>query len=564
MSILTKNVLMGRDLVAGTLSGELLVNAQGAHFGSRSLDLALTAVIDKVIADDASNAATDLAGRNALVAAANAESSARQSAEAAIQADVDQNESDSDASHVAATAARAANESARDASIAASKVTADAAIVTAKGLADTAIANELAARLSAEGAIDARVDAILSGSSESLDQFVEVVAAFEAADGTLSGSIGALTTAASTDRALIRTEIAAAKVVDDAALATELVARADGDAAERSFALAARNVIIAQHGADDGAAATARGVIQADVDANEAAALSARNTMQADVDQNEADADASFATALAARAAMNTAAAAESTARQAAEAAIATDLGEYETSNDAALAAVVATHGADDSANVAARLVLTNGLAAEIVRAGAKEDLIDARVDAILSGSSSALDQFVEVVAAFEAADGTLSGSIGALTTAASADRALIRSEIAAAKLVDDAALAAELAARIADVNAEETRALAAEAAVRSEFAAADTSAATFNLSARNVIIAQHGTDDAAALAARGVIQADVNANELEEKARMDEAGGFHAESTATSWAMGWGAGKPRVSFAIAAGGAITMSVDVE
>jgi hypothetical protein len=261
---------------------------------------------------------------------------------------------------------------------------------------------------------------------------------------------------------------------------------------------------------------------------------------------------------------MSAAATAESTARQAAEAAIATDLGEYETSNDAALAAVVATHGADDVAAAAARLVLTNGLAAEIVRAGAKEDLIDARVDAILSGSSSALDQFVEVVAAYELADGNLQTSVTNLSTAASADRALIRSEIAAAKLVDDAALAAELAARIADVDAEETRALAAEAAVRSEFAAADSSAASFNLAARNAIIATHGADDAAALAARNTMQADVDANELEEKARMDEAGGFHAESTATSWAMGWGAGKPRVSFEIAAGGAITMSVDVE
>ena len=546
MTILTKNVLMGKDIVSGVLSGELKVANLAGEASGLGLDGALLALLNKSDAE----IARALAAEAAMNAAAASESTARQSAEAGIQAALDTQEAKEAAFEVSsaaamvagdaaerthAVAARAANESARDASIA-----------TAKGLADTAIANELAARLSAESAIDARVDAILSGSSESLDQFVEVVAAYTAADGNLQTSVTNLSNTASTDRALIRTEIAAAKVVDDAALAAELVARADGDAAERSFALAARNVIIAQHGADDAAAATARGVIQADVDANEVASV------------------ASFAAATAARGVMSAAATAESTARQAAEAAIATDLGQYETSNDAALAAVVATHGADDVAAAAARLVLTNGLAAEIVRAGAKEDLIDARVDAILSGSSSALDQFVEVVAAYELADGNLQTSVTNLSTAASADRALIRSEIAAAKLVDDAALAAELAARIADVDAEETRALAAEAAVRSEFAAADSSAASFNLAARNAIIATHGADDAAALAARNTMQADVDANELEEKARMDEAGGFHAESTATSWAMGWGAGKPRVSFEIAAGGAITMSVDVE
>ena len=129
----------------------------------------------------------------------------------------------------------------------------------------------------------------------------------------------------------------------------------------------------------------------------------------------------------------------------------------------------------------------------------------------------------VEVVAAYTAADGNLQTSITGLSTAAAADRAL----------------------------------------VRSEFAAADTSAAAANLAARNAIIAQHGADDGAAATARGVIQADVNANELEEKGRMDAAGGFHAESTASSWAMGWGAGKPRVSFAIDSG-VVTMSVDVE
>jgi hypothetical protein len=284
MAILTKNVLMGKDIVRGALSGELLVADQAGGFSGKSLDTALAALVAKIIADDASNAATDLAGRNALSAAAAAESTARIAAESGIQSALDVQEAKEAAFEVSSAAAmvagdaaerahalsaRNANESARDTGIAAAKVTADAAIVSAKSLADTAIANELAARLAAEGAIDARVDAILSGSSASLDQFVEVVAAYTAADGNLQTSVTNLSTAAATDRALVRSEFAAA------------------DVSAASFNLAARNAIIAQHGADDGAAATARGVIQADVDANEAAALAARNTMQADVNANE-------------------------------------------------------------------------------------------------------------------------------------------------------------------------------------------------------------------------------------------------------------------------------------
>ena len=383
MAILTKHVLMGKDIVRGALSGELLVADQAGGFASKNLDSALAALVAKIIADDATVAGDALAARNALSAAAAAESTARVAAEAAIQADVDANEADGDTDRALIRTEMATNETARDSSIAA-----------AKSAADTAIANELAARLAAEGAIDARVDAILSGSSASLDQFVEVVAAYEAADGNLQTSVTNLSTAAAADRALVRSEFAAA------------------DTSAASFNLAARNAIITQHGVDDGLAATARGVIQADVDANEVDSL------------------ASFAAALAARNALSAAAALESTARQTAEA------------------------------------------------------LIDARVDAILSGSSASLDQFVEVVAAYEAADGNLQTSVTNLSTAAAADRAL----------------------------------------VRSEFAAADTSAASFNLAARNAIITQHGVDDGLAATARGVIQADVDANEVDSLASFAAA----------------------------------------
>lgn len=59
-------------------------------------------------------------------------------------------------------------------------------------------------------------------------------------------------------------------------------------------------------------------------------------------------------------------------------------------------------------------------------------NLVDDTVDNILSGSTQSLDTFVEVVQAFEAADGNLHNSITNLSTAAAADRELIRQELSA------------------------------------------------------------------------------------------------------------------------------------
>jgi len=59
-------------------------------------------------------------------------------------------------------------------------------------------------------------------------------------------------------------------------------------------------------------------------------------------------------------------------------------------------------------------------------------------------------------------------------------------------------------------------------------------------------------------------LETAVEANETEENGRLDKSGGFHVESTGTSWGLGWGSGKPRVAFAIEVDGSVTMSVDRE
>lgn len=65
-----------------------------------------------------------------------------------------------------------------------------------------------------------RIDAILAGSSESLDQFVEVVAAFEAADSNINNAITTLASDAATARSTLQTNLEAADTALDGRLTT--------------------------------------------------------------------------------------------------------------------------------------------------------------------------------------------------------------------------------------------------------------------------------------------------------------------------------------------------------
>jgi len=78
-------------------------------------------------------------------------------------------------------------------------------------------------------AVDTTVDTILSGSTESLDAFVEVVQAFQTADSENSGSITALAVAAQQDRAAIRTEFADADTTLQTNITAEATLRAAAD-----------------------------------------------------------------------------------------------------------------------------------------------------------------------------------------------------------------------------------------------------------------------------------------------------------------------------------------------
>ena len=407
-------------------------------------------------------------------------------------------------------------------------------------------------------------------------------------------------------------DVALAGLVSEAA--SESTARADGDAAERAFALAARD---ANETARDASVEAIRAALQADVDQNESdadasftaaatdrgairsefaaadaglsgslagevsRALAAEAAIQADVDQNEADADASFTAAASARAAMNTAAANESAARQAAEAAIQADVDQNELDADAAILA-------EQTARLA-EVAIERG-----------------RIDGILAGSTGSLDSFLEVVAAYEAADGNLQTSITNLSSAAATDRAAIRSEFAAADSVLESSLLggasathntlkkiedlldAEIANRVADVDAEETRALAAEAAMNT--AAANESAARQAAEAaiqadvdqneldgdndraaiRSEMAANETARDASVEAIRAALQADVDQNESDsdaehaaEVARLGGAAGFSVANQAGVYSMDWGAGKPKMELTLDGSGGVDVCFSV-
>jgi hypothetical protein len=197
-----------------------------------------------------------------------------------------------------ALAARQADSATRDQEIAAAKSAADQALAAAKSVADAEMAQVVgdlsAYELSNDAAVNVerlRIDAILEGSSLNLDQLIELVQAYEGADTNIITTITtdrqsridgdsaerafALAARAANETAR-DSSIAAAKVLADQALvdakviadgerATDLQSLADGDAAERAFALAAR--ILNESNRDSSIAAAKSAADQALVDA---------------------------------------------------------------------------------------------------------------------------------------------------------------------------------------------------------------------------------------------------------------------------------------------------------
>ena len=439
-------------------------------------------------------------------------------AEAAIQADVDANE-------LAASNDRTA-------------------IRSEFAAADTTLQNNIDAEA-------ARIDALLSGSSVDLDTLIEIVNAYEladtdiissitslsgaldqeiidrtadvdaeetariAADGVLQANINALSTSVAADLASEE----AARIAGDSALSSSLMVtinalqadvdqnEADADAAilaeetariaadsalstsitNLSSAVAADlasqnsdftadiNALQSEIDAEEVRAQAAEAALSADITALSGAVATDLAALQADVDQNEADADAAIL--------------AEETARISADTTLQNNIN--------ALSSAVATDlAAEEAARISADATLQSNI-----------DVESARIDALLSGSSIDLDTLVEIVDAYELADTTIISTITALQADVDQneldgdnDRALIRSEFAAADSALSSSLMVTINALQADVDQNELDGDNDRALIRTEFAAADTTL-------QNNIDAE----ETARIAADGVLQTNIN-----------------------------------------------------
>ena len=306
--------LIGSDAVTsdmGAFTGGIIADASTVKEALQALETALEAVDldtdDLAALTGISENITHLGGftgsiigddvsvkeaLQALETAGEAEATRALAAEAALQADVDQNEADADAAIAAENAAMLAavavvqadvdqNESDADAAIAALQADVD----QNESDADAAIAAENAAMLAAVAAVQAdvdqneadadaaiatergRIDAILSGTDADKDTFAEIVTLINSVDTTNDNAF-------------------AAYVLSNDAAVAAVQADVDQNEADADAAIAAVQADVDQNEADADAAIAA---VQADVDQNEADADAAIAAVQADVDQNEVD-----------------------------------------------------------------------------------------------------------------------------------------------------------------------------------------------------------------------------------------------------------------------------------
>ena len=322
----------------------------------------------------------------------------------------------------------------------------------AQALSDYMTSNDaaLAADVANLASLQSSFDSLTAGlDNESLDQIIEVIAAYEAADSDLQAAINSLSTTHSSD------------------LATEAQARIDGDAAVQAnldAVVAGQTAVNTQIGVDVGTNASAISDNASAISAEEAARIAADAALASDYDSKIAAADAR---AQAAEGVNADAIAAESTARAAAVSAEATSradgdaavqanldseaatraaaveslqadvaadaqaLSDYMTSNDAAVAA--------DAQALSNYMTSNDAALASDVAALAQ---LRTEYDALVSGlDNESLDQIIEVIAAYEAADADLQTAINNLSTSHSSDLAVETQ----ARIDGDAAVQANL-----------------------------------------------------------------------------------------------------------------------
>ena len=379
----------------------------------------------------------------------------------ALQNDVNQNELDGDNDRALIRSEFAAADSALSSSINNRidvEVAALDADITALEAADVTLQSNIdaeeTARIAGDAALSTSITNLSSAVSSSFasqqSDFDADIAALQAeidaeevravaAEAALSADITALSGAVAVDLAALQADVDQNEADADAAILAEEQARIAADGVATTDRALIRSEFAAADSALSSSLMVTINALQADVDANELDADNAIAALQADVDQNELDADAAIL--------------AEETARIAADGAATTDR------------AAIRTEFA------AADTTLQNNI-----------DVEKARIDAMLSGSSVDLDTLIEIVDAYELADTNIISTITALQNDVNQneldgdnDRALIRSEFAAADTALSGAINTRIDSEVSALEAADNAATTDRAAIRSEFAAADS-----------------------------------------------------------------------------------------
>jgi hypothetical protein len=335
-----------------------------------------------------------------------------------------------------------------------------AAEVAARTAADSSlsqdISDEEARALAAEGLLQDNIDA------EEAARIAAVSAeqsAREAADAQLTSDLAAEVARATAAEGVLQDNIDAEEAARIAAVSAEETARIAGDDAlsDRLDVLEADAVTKAYVDAADAAlqseidaveAALAQEVLDrtADVDAEESRAMAAEATLQSNITAEETARIAGDAT-------LQSNIDAEEARALAAEGVLASDIAAEETRALAAEATLQSNIDAEETRALAAEGVLQSNIDAEEARALAAEGVLQSnidvekgRIDAILLAADADKDSFAEIVALINSVDTENDSAFAAYV------------------LSNDAALAAETAAREAADSAIDTRLDALEA----------------------------------------------------------------------------------------------------
>ena len=433
----------------------------------------------------------------------------------------------------------------------------DVTVIGADGkVVPAAIADAVAGLTSSDIAdLQAQVSAILGTSPETLDTLQEIVAAFEGADSTLTGSVAQN----ASDIATINTTLTngVATPTDVADLQSQVTSN-DTDIAANAAAIAAANSRTSGISTSSGSS-NIQMAAEVDMDSNKVTNMADPTAAQdaatkAYVDAASTSSGSDLSAEESARIAGDVANSNEvnvETARAVAvEGSLQSQIDTEQSSRIGGDQSLQNAVDAEEAARIAADAVLQANIDSEAsTRAGADNtlqsniDTVSAAVSAITNGSPETLNQLTELVAAYEGADQslqTLIDNLGGDASALTGRVSTLESEMDATEAAtssNTSAISAEAVARSAAdddlqdaIDAEATAraaAVSAETGARQNAITAETNA---RILADNGLQSQIDALDNSTTGDKSNLQAQISSNDVDIAALQTRAGTIEAD----------------------------------